>query len=143
MRAIFVLAAFALSACAVAVPVGQPGADPEPTIIGEGETPDNQVVVYRPGQIGLVTNVATSPAILLNGDAIGTCRFGQPLVLRLPDGTWTITAMTANGQVSQEVTVAGGSRANLRCGTTDLPSLVPAPTLVPVGTETALVEAGL
>lgn len=105
--------------------------------------PSNEIVVYRAGQVGLVTNVASSPAILLDGRSIGTCRIGQPILIRVPSGTWTITALSANGQVSQEVTVGENERKNLRCGTSDVPSLNPSPILVPVETEVAFEEAGL
>ena len=143
MRILPLLAAFSLSACAATVPVGSPGPDPDPTVIGEGNMPANEIVVYRAASVGFVPNVGTAPAILLDGRSVGTCRVGQPLVFRVPNGTWTITAMTASGQVSQGVRVEDGERKNLRCGTSPVPSLSPVPTLVPVGTEVAQEEAGL
>lgn len=143
MRVLPLFLILALSACAGAIQIGPAGPDPDPTVIGEGNVPDNEILVYRAGQIGLVTNVATNPAILLDGRSIGTCRIGQPLLIRVPEGTWTITALTPNGRVTREVSVEAGDRRNLRCGTSVLPALGPAPTLVPVGDETALEEAGL
>ena len=143
MRILPVLLAFSLSACAGAVQIGPASPDPDPTIIGEGDIPANEILVYRASEIGLLPNVATSPAVLLGERSIGTCRIGQPILLKVPDGTWTITALTAHGEVSQDVTVRQGERKNLRCGTTGAPSLNPAPTLVPVGTEIALEESGL
>ena len=143
MRFLTLIFAFSLTACAGAVQIGPAGQDPDPTIIGEGDVPSNEILVYRRTEVGLVTNVATAPAILLNGRSIGTCRVGQPILIRVPQGTWTITAMTANGQVNQEVTVGEGDRTNLRCGTSSVPSLSPAPTLITVATEVAQEEAGL
>jgi len=142
MRLTPILMILTLSACAGVMQIGPAGPDPTPTIIGEGTVPDNEIVVYRPAQIGMISNVGTAPAVLLDGRTVGTCRIGQPLVLKVPDGTWTITAITANGKVVQEVTVGKGSRANLRCSTSSVPSLSPAPTLEPVGTEIAMHEAG-
>ena len=143
MRFLSLIFAFSLTACAGAVQIGPAGPDPDPTIIGEGEMPSNEILVYRRTEVGLVTNVASAPAILLDGRSIGTCRVGQPILIRVPQGTWTITALSANGQVNQEVTVTEGDRASLRCGTSPVPSLNPAPTLTPVATEAALEEAGL
>lgn len=143
MRILALFLVFSLTACAATIPIGRPAADPNPTIIGEGDMPSNEILVYRAATVGLLPNVGTAPAILLDGRSIGTCRVGQPLLFRVPEGTWTITAMTANGQVSQEVSVGDGERKNLRCGTSTTPSLTPAPTLVPVGTEVAIEEAGL
>jgi hypothetical protein len=143
MRIFLIFSALALSACAAAVQLGPASPDPNPTVFGEGEVPSNEILVYRAGQVGLVTNVATSPAILLDGRSIGTCRIGQPILIRVPSGTWTITALSANGQVSQEVTVSENERKNLRCGTSDVPALSPSPILIPVETEVAFEEAGL
>ena len=143
MRILLIFSALALSACAAAVQLGPASPDPDPTIIGEGEMPSNEILVYRASQVGLVTNVAASPAILLDGRSIGTCRIGQPILIRVPSGTWTITALSANGQVSQEVTVTENERKNLRCGTSDVTSLRPSPILIPVETEVACEEAGL
>ena len=143
MRFLTLIFAFSLTACAGAVQIGPAGSDPDPTMIGEGEMPSNEILVYRRAELGLAPNVAAAPAILLDGRSIGTCRIGQPILIRVPQGTWTITAMTANGQVNQEVTVGEGDRANLRCGTSAVPSLSPAPTLTTVATEVAQEEAGL
>ena len=132
-----------VTACAGAIQIGPAGPDPDPTVIGEGDIPDNEIVVYRASEFGLITNVATAPAILLGERPICTCRIGQPIILKVPDGTWVISALTVNGEVSQEVTVRKGERKNLRCGVTAAPSLNPAPTLEPVGTGVALEEAGL
>lgn len=136
------LALSVLSACAAAVPIGSPGADPSPTILGEGEMPSNEILIYRPAEVGFVTNVATAPAILLDGRPIGTCRIGQPIVLRVPAGTWTISALGQSGEIVREVSVRDGARASLRCGTTADP-FKPAPTLVMVDAVTGFEEAGL
>ncbi|NNF91667.1 MAG: hypothetical protein HKM96_09805 [Boseongicola sp.] len=143
MRFLLLLPTLFLSACAFATQVGPAAQDRTPTIIGEGAVPSNEILIYRAGEVGLITNVATTPAILLDGRAIGTCRIGHPLVLKVPSGTWEITALTQNGKVVQEVTVGEGDRANLRCGTSSAPSLSPAPTLARVDAATADRESGL
>lgn len=142
MRIAFVLTLF-LTACAGAVQVGTPAPDPTPTIIGQGTDPANRIVVYRPSEIGLLPNVATSPALTLDGDAVGTCRIGAPLVLRVPDGDWTIGALTENGSVNQVVSVSGGQEKYVRCGTDSAPSFGPRPVLVSVSADTGSSEAGI
>ena len=133
----------ALAACAGAIQVGSPAPDPEPTIIGQGTDPTNRIVVYRPSEFGALTNVATTPALTLNGDAVGTCRIGAPLVLRVPDGAWTIGAMTENGEVNQVVSVANGAERYVRCGTEAAPSFGPKPILIPVSESVGEDEAGI
>ena len=132
-----------LSACVGAIQVGPAAPDPTPTVIGQGADPANKIVVYRPSEIGLLPNVATSPALTLNGDAVGTCRIGAPLVLRVPDGTWVLGAVSENGEANQEVTVSGGEERYVRCGSDSVPSLAPGPVLTAVPLETGLKEAGL
>lgn len=143
MRLFAILAALTLAACAGAVQVGPAGPDPDPTVIGQGDEPANRIIVYRAAEIGFVANVASAPAILLDGRSVGTCRIGQPLVFKVPDGTWKITALGAGGEVSDAVTIQNGDRVNLRCGVSPAPALSPAPTLVRVETGVAMKEAGL
>ena len=119
----------ALSGCAVAIQQGPAGIDPDPTVIGQGVVPDNEILISRASNIGFLPNVATSPTLFLNGDEVGVCRVGYPVLLRVPDGTWIITASTSRGQVNQEVRVSGGEAVALRCGTTPVPSLGPKPVL--------------
>jgi hypothetical protein len=132
-----------LTACAGAIQVGSPAPDPEPTIIGQGSDPANRIVVYRPSEFGPITNVATTPALTLDGRSVGTCRIGAPLVLRVPDGDWMIGALTENGTVNQVVSVSGGAERYVRCGTESAPSLGPRPVLVPVSSDTGSGEAGI
>ena len=136
MRYLAFLAAISLTACTSA-------SGPSTTTPGVGEMPSNEILIYRRAEAGVAANVTPAPAILLDGRAIGTCRIAQPILIRLPEGTWTVTALTPNGQVSQDVRVGEGDRVNLRCGTSSVPPLSPAPTLVEVETEVAQKEAGL
>jgi len=99
--------------------------------------------VYRPAEVGFVTNVASSPAILLGDRSLGTCRIGAPIIIRVPAGDWTVTALSQSGQVSEDVTVFEDDTRHLRCGAKPLPSLNAAPTLVPVSADVAREEAGL
>ncbi len=137
------LFAFALSGCAGTIQVGPAAPDGTPTVIGTGATPGNTIVVYRPSSIGVLTNEFTNPALVFQGEARGTCRVGAPLVLRVPDGVWTVEAVTGAGRTAAEVTVGGGEMAYLRCGTEATPSLGPRPVLVSVTDETGAREAGL
>ena len=143
MKPIAILSFLAATGCAAVVPIGPAGPDPSPTIIGEGETPTNEIIVFRPAEVGFITNVGTSPAILLGERSLGTCRIGAPIIIRVPAGDWTVTALTQSGQVSEVVSVGEGDTKHLRCGTESLPSLISAPTLEPVGADIASREAGL
>ena len=118
-----------LSGCAAAIKVGPAGPDPTPTIVGEGDAPGSTIIVYRRSEAGFIGTVASTPAITVNGQGVGTCRFDRPLVLRLPDGVHTLTALTENGQVSQAVSLAE--------------VFAPEPSLVPVDDGTARRELNL
>lgn len=135
MRISILLSGLVLSACAAAGPPLSAPVSP-----GFSDAPSNEILIYRAVGPDLA---AAGPAILLDGRPIGTCRLAQPILIRVPSGTWTITALDPNGQVSQVVSVAENDRANLRCGPSQQSSTTPAPTLVPVGTEIAREEAGL
>ncbi len=139
----YFLFVFALAGCAGAVQVGPAAPDATPTVIGTGATPGNTIVVYRPANIAPITNALTSPALVFQDEARGTCRVGAPLVLRVPDGNWTVEAVTETGQVSSVVSVSDGETAYLRCGTEAAPSFGPRPVLTPVSVETGTREAGL
>lgn len=143
MRVAPVFLAFSLAACGGGYQSTLPATAPPPTISGGDNVPSNQIVIYRRAEIGVTANLVASPAILLDGRTIGTCRIAQPIVIRVPEGSWTITALTANGEVSQEVIVGEGDRANLRCGTSTASPDIPVPTLTSVDTEIAQQEAGL
>lgn len=143
MRIATAFLAFSLAACGGAYQSTLPAGAPSPTVSGGVDDPSNEIVIYRRAEIGVTANLAASPAILLDGRTIGTCRIAQPIIIRVPEGTWTITALTANGEVSQEVTVGEGDRANLRCGTSSVSPDNPVPTLISVETELAQKEAGL
>ncbi|QMU57044.1 MAG: hypothetical protein GKR98_01800 [Boseongicola sp.] len=132
-----------LSGCAAAVQIGPAAPDPEPLIIGQGPVPTNEIHIYRPAEAGLITTVATAPALLLDNRTIGTCRFGQPLLIRVPKGNYTITALTGNGEENQWVTVDDGDKVYLRCGTAPASALSPVPRLDRVSSETAATEASL
>lgn len=142
MRVLGLIAAFSLAACGATLS-RTPPPDPSPTVIGNGTVPSNEILVYRSDTVAQAANIVATPVILLDGRSIGTCRIGQPILIRVPSGTWTITALTASGEVSQEVVVRENVRASLRCGTALGTSLNPAPTLTRVDTETALAESGL
>lgn len=143
MRFAPVFLAFTLAACGGEYRSSLPNSAPAPAISGGPGVPTNEILIYRRAEIGITPNLAASPAILLDGRTIGTCRIAQPILIRVPEGTWTITALGANGEVSQEVTVGEGDRANLRCGTSTVTPDAPVPTLTPVETELAQKEAGL
>lgn len=130
-----------LAACAGAVRVGPAGPDPNASASQNSDSA-NKIVVYRASEFGFLGNVATSPGLTLNGDAIGTCRIGTPAVLRVPDGTWTIGAISENGNVNQDVTVANGTSSYIRCGVEPSPSFGPKPVLMPVSAEVGSREAG-
>ena len=131
-----------LAACATTVQVGSTGPDPDPTFIGEGEMPSNEVLIYRPaGEVGVATTVFTSPAIMINDNNVGDCRVGKPLLVRLPEGRWTVTAITSNSQVAQNVTVDEFDSAYFRCGVTG--TFSPVPTLVRVTRGVAEAEGGI
>ena len=139
----FILAAMLFSGCAGTVQIGPAAPDASPTVIGAGATPGNTIVVYRPSSFGVLTNEFTNPALLFQGQARGTCRVGAPLVLRVPDGAWTIEAVTEAGRTSSVVSVRDGDTAYIRCGTDPTPSFGPRPVLTPVANETGAQEAGL
>lgn len=131
------LLAFMLAACGSAREL----APSPPAVSGSGATPTNEILVYRRAEPGVSVNLATAPAILLDGRSIGTCRIAQPILIKVPKGTWAITALSVNGEVSQEVTVAEGDHADLRCGTSA--TMSEAPILTQVDRKTALAESGL
>jgi hypothetical protein len=133
--------AFSLAACGSGWQSTPPTSDPSPTVLGVGEVPSNEILVYRRAEPGVTVNLAAAPAILLDGRSIGTCRIAQPILIRVPKGTWTITALAANGEVSQQVTVGESDRAAIRCGTSPVPPQTPV--LIPVDPETARTESGL
>ena len=118
-----------LAGCAAAIQVGTPAADPNPTIVGTGNTPSSQILITRPNEAGLVTQVAATPAILLDGRSVGTCRFGSPIRLRVPPGRYTVTALTENGEESQWVVLEEGQSVSLRCGVVATPGITPKPRL--------------
>ena len=118
-----------LPACAAAIEVGTPGPDPDPTIIGSGTPGSAEILISRPSEAGLITQVAATPAILLDGRSVGTCRFGRPLRLRLPAGNYTVTALTENGEENQWVVMKEGEQVNLRCGVLATPNVTPMPRL--------------
>ncbi|NNE89720.1 MAG: hypothetical protein HKN27_16760, partial [Silicimonas sp.] len=64
-----------------------------------------------------------------------------PLLVRLPEGRWTVTAITANNQVAQNVTVDAFDSAYFRCGVTG--AFSPTPTLVRVTRAVAEAEGGI
>ena len=129
-----------LAGCAAAIQVGPASPDPTPTIIGEGDDPASTVIVYRRSEAGFVGNIAATPAVAINGRSVGTCRFDRPLVLRVPEGTHTVTVLSQTGQVDQQVAVGEGETRYLRCGTAATPAFSPDPSLVPVGADTATRE---
>ena len=140
----FVLLPLILAGCAATIQVGSPAPDPDPTIIGAGSIePDSSIIIYRASEGGFVANVASAPALLLNGDAVGTCRIGQPLVIRIGEGSHRIGALTASGEVEVTVDLEAGETEYLRCGTEGVPSLSPKPRLARVDAATASREAGL
>ncbi len=143
MRLIFIALSVLLAGCAAAIQVGPAAPDPNPTIIGVGVDPGAEIVVYRANSAGFIGNVAATPALTLDGRSVGTCRIGQPLLLRLPAGTHRIEAITQNGQVTQDVSVQDGETRYLRCGTATAPTLSPRPSLQPVDTATATRELNL
>lgn len=132
---------FLLAACATTAPVGSTGSDPTPPAI-EGDMPTNEILVYRPaGQPGVATTVFTQPAIMVNENNVGDCQVGKPLLIRLPEGRWTVTAITANDRVAQEVSVDDFDTAYYRCGVTG--GFAPVPTLVRVTRAVAVAEGAL
>lgn len=132
-----------LSGCAAVIQVGPAAPDPDPTIIGVGDEPTSEIIIYRAAEAGLLPNVVTTPAILLNRNPVGTCRFGHPLVLRLPAGNYTVTARAESGEENQWVTLEKGDVHHLRCGVVAAPSVSPKPRLDRVDAETAAREARL
>lgn len=132
-----------LPGCAATIQVGPAAPDPTPTVIGQGIEPASEIVIYRASEPGFVANVAATPALLLDGRSVGTCRFGRPLRLRLPAGRYDIAAVTPESKVNQQVVLDEGETIHLRCGTAATPSLSPDPRLTPVDHETAAREAGL
>jgi hypothetical protein len=132
--------AFALAGCAAAVQIGPAAPDPDPVVIGEGVDPTAEIVVYRPGQFGFVTNVAAAPELRLNGQPVGRCAIGKPLRLRLPGGQYTLEA---GENARQVIDLEEFQTVYLRCNTVRLPSFAPKATLATVGAETAAREADL
>ena len=130
-----------LAGCAAVVQVGPAAPDPDPTTIGVGVEPTSEIIVYRASDVGLLPNVATAPELLLNRNSVGTCRVGKPLVLRVPAGNYTVTALTQSGEENQRVTLEEGDVRYLRCGVVAAPSISPKPRLNRVDAETAAREA--
>ena len=141
MKALVLL--LALPGCAAAIQVGTASPDPNPVTIGTGSEPSSQIIIYRTSEVGLLTQVATTPALLIDGRSVGTCRFEAPLRLRVPAGNYTITALTQNGEENQWVVVEEGETQHLRFGVVSAPSLAPKPRLDRVSEEVAAREAGL
>lgn len=100
--------------------------------------PTNEVLVYRPRDEGGVATTFTRPAIMVNENNIGDCEADKPLLIRLPEGRWTVTAITASDQVSEQVRVEGFDAAYFRCGETG-----GTPTLARVTREVAEAEGGI
>ena len=142
-RAALAVSCLLLSACAAAIPVGTASRDPDPVVIGDGRAPTAEIIVYRAGESGLLTNVITSPALLLDQRAVGTCRFGQPLRLRVPAGNYTVSALTQGGEANQWVVIEDGKTLHLRCGVSATRTVSPTPRLDRVDPATAAREAGL
>ena len=134
-----ILCLLALSGCAAVVQVGPAAQDDEPTVIGQGTDPDAEIYVYRAAQAGFVGNVVSAPEVTLNGQVVGTCSHGRPLVLRVPSGTHQVAAADTiiNAQPAENEPVY------LRCGVKGAPSLSPTGTLVEVDATTAAREASL
>lgn len=124
------LLVLALSGCAAAIQIGPTGPDPDPAY-SDGVMPPNEILITRPSEAGFLTNVGTRPAILIGGREVGHCNVGRPLLLRVADGSWVVTARTAAGEVRRTVTVRGGETARLTCTTSPDPSLRPLPVLNP------------
>lgn len=131
-------AAFLLTACAVAFPVGPP--NPQGSGISDENT--GTIVVYRNAVAGFIGNVASTPAITVDGNSAGVCLTNQPAVVTVAPGTHTVT-LTENGQASQEVSVETDETIYLRCDTEANPRLSPAPTLEPVDAATGARESGV
>ena len=130
-----------LTACAATVQVGPTGPDPTPPVI-EGDMPTNEVLVYRPrAEAGLATAVFSRLAIMVNENNVGDCQVGKPLLIRLPEGRWTITAITAHDQTAQQVRVDDFDTAYFRCGVSN--ALAPVPTLTRVTRDMAEAEGGI
>ncbi len=140
---LIVFIAFAVSGCAGAIQVGPAAPDNDPVVIGQGIDPKSEIIVYRASEVGLLTGIASAPALLLDGRAVGTCRFGQPLRIRLAAGNYTVSAITQGGEENQWVVVEDGTTTHLRCGVFAAPSLAPKPRLERVDATTASREAGL
>ena len=70
-----------------------------------------------------------APVLFLEAREIGLCTADEPTLIRVPDGTWAITAFTPGGEVTERVTLGGGQQVRLTCGTTGRSD--PAPFLVP------------
>lgn len=130
-----------LAACATTVQVGPTAPDADPDFI-DGDMPTNEVLIYRPaGEVGLATTVFNRPAILVDDTNVGDCQVGKPLLIRLPEGRWTVTAITANDEISQQVRVEEFDTAYFRCGATG--GISPVPTLTRVTRDVAEAEGGI
>ncbi|NNE81960.1 MAG: hypothetical protein HKN18_16950 [Silicimonas sp.] len=116
-----------LSGCAAAVQVGPTATDADPTMIGQGDVPGNEILITRPSEAGPVTTVATIPVIFLDDMEVGRCEVGKPLLLRVPDGAWTVTARTLSGEMSRRVSVEGFQTVEMTCGASE--ALKPRPLL--------------
>lgn len=84
----------------------------------------NEILITRPARSGR-TDIA--PILFLEAREIGRCTRDQPTLIRVPDGTWAITALTLGGEVTRSVTVSGNQKLDLVCGTTG--GATPAPVL--------------
>lgn len=117
----------ALSGCAAQVQVGPAGPDPDPIFTESGSVPPNEILITRPSDAGLLTTVATAPAVFLHKTEVGRCEVGKPLLLRVPDGRWVVRLRTPAGEVEQRVTLEGGQSVEMTCGVEG--ALAPRPVL--------------
>ena len=125
----YLLLPLLLPGCAAVVQVGPAAQDDDPQWLGEGEPPGNEVRITRPSEAGLITTVATRPTIRLDGREVGRCQVGKPIVLRLPDGSYAISAETAAGRATQWVTVSDFAQVDITCGVEGVVSPKPSLTL--------------
>ena len=116
-----------LSGCAAAVQIGPAASDAEPTTIGGGDEPTQRNPNYTPVRSRPIMTIATIPVIYLDDMEVGTCEVGKPLLLRVPDGTWVVTARTPSGEMARRVTVGNAETVEMTCGASE--SLRPRPLL--------------
>ena len=84
----------------------------------------NEILITRPARSGR-TDIA--PILFLEAREIGRCTTDQPTLIRVPDGTWALTALTLAGEVTRTVTLSGNQNVELICGNTG--GTTPAPVL--------------